>query len=191
MGQGSRLQWNISASLYIFAALMLLTLPLRWVLAIAGAAAIHELSHLVALYSFGVPVERLDLGIGGASLQTGAMHPGVEILCAGAGPMGGLLLLLFARWMPTLAVCCFVQSVFNLLPIYPLDGGRIMRCILRMAFPLRVSEIAEKALAVLAVCTIFFLFIPALLSMKWGCLPVLLGAIFLVLSKKKKKPLQC
>ena len=56
-----------------------------------------------------------------------------ECLCALAGPLGSLIL----AFLPfsTLALCGLVQGLFNLLPIMPLDGGRILGYFLEMTLP--------------------------------------------------------
>lgn len=191
MAQAERMQWHIASSFYIFIAMMLLTLPLHWLLAVAGAAAIHECSHIAALRLLGVPVRRLELDIGGARLISGPLTPSAEILCAAAGPLGGLLSLPLARWLPALAVCCFAQSIFNLLPIYPLDGGRIMRCILRLFLPAKQAAAGETVAHFLVFMMFAFFALKVMTVLRGECIPFLLVGIFLVLAKKKKKPLQC
>lgn len=110
--------------------LAVLLLPLRVLLGIFLAAAVHELGHLTAMYFLGVPVLGINLHPGGARIEAGPMEPGEEILCALAGPVAGAVTIFAWKWFPELAVAGLVQTVFNLIPIYPLDGGRVVRLVL-------------------------------------------------------------
>ena len=94
------------------------------------AVCIHELCHLLSLWLLGIPVSQLTFTLTGAKMQTGPMAPAQECLSAAAGPLGGLLPMLFCRYIPRIAICGLVQSLYNLLPLFPLDGGRILRCCL-------------------------------------------------------------
>ena len=112
-----------------YLALLVLVLPLRVLGVLALAAGCHELCHLLALACFGYPVREISLGVFGAKIHTGPLKPIHEAICALAGPLGGLCLLAFARWMPLVALFGLIQSAFNLLPVYPLDGGRALLCL--------------------------------------------------------------
>lgn len=124
----SKLSIKLSAGACICSALLLLVLPLNWLCAALVAALFHEGCHLLAIRLCGGKAVKLRFGAGGATINLPAMSRGRELLCALAGPIGGLLLLLLARWFPRVSVCGVLQSVYNLLPIYPLDGGRALRC---------------------------------------------------------------
>ena len=106
-------------------AYVLLTVPFRWVLGAAFAAAVHELGHLTALWMADVPVFGMEINFTGAVIRTGDMDDREELCCALAGPVAGALVCLFRRWFPEAAICAAVQTAFNLLPLYPLDGSRV------------------------------------------------------------------
>lgn len=124
---------NVSPGACILAAFLLLTVPLKWLLAAWFAAVFHELCHIAAIYACGGTVCEIKVGTGGAVMETGPMTAGMELLCALAGPLGSLLLALLLRRVPELAICGFIQGIYNLLPLYPLDGGRALRCLFSFA----------------------------------------------------------
>lgn len=147
---------RIDGSVYWLWALFLLVLPFPWVAAAFTAALVHELFHVCMLRICGRKVDSIKVGPFGAALETYGMMPGEEFLCALAGPAGSFLLLLLGRWLPRLAVCGLVQGLFNLLPVYPLDGGRALRYVLQWLVPDH-SETAEKIVTAAAVMSTFLI----------------------------------
>ena len=135
----------------ILVALSLFVLPVSWVLGWAIAAGIHELFHIIAIRICRVKILSFGLVSSGAVIQTEAMPPLKEGLCALAGPVGGLISILFLRVMPQIAVCAVVQSVYNLIPVYPLDGGRAFRCLIAL---LAGEELTEKISKLTSITTI-------------------------------------
>lgn len=111
----------------ILAAVGILLLPFRLLIAALASAIFHELCHLFVMKMFSIPVLGLHIGTFGVVIRSGYMTLGQELLCAAAGPMGSLFLLVTAEVFPFLALCGLLQGLFNLLPIYPMDGGRILR----------------------------------------------------------------
>lgn len=132
---------------YWFGAFLILLLPLRWLAAAFFAAAFHELCHAGAIYALGGKVYSLRIGITGAAMETRLEGRGREALAALAGPAGSLLLLLLVRHFPRVALCAAVQGLFNLLPVYPLDGGRALRRWLEGVLPEGKIHIIEGILA--------------------------------------------
>lgn len=122
----------ISSGCCVMLAWMILVLPIPWIMPAVAAAFIHELCHYFAiLHCTG---ERSGVGLYSfaARMKLPQMGRGRELICALAGPAGGLCLWLLSPWFPRLALCGLVQSLYNLLPVYPLDGGRALRCLLEM-----------------------------------------------------------
>lgn len=125
-------------------------LAILLVLAVFGCVLLHEFGHALMARRFGIETEDITLyPIGGvARLRRLPRAPGAELLIALAGPavnfaIVGMLLLL--RWVGLLddlaetATGFFLEQMivvnlflglFNLIPAFPLDGGRVLRALL-------------------------------------------------------------
>jgi len=122
-----------------------------WWMGIAGAVGLfasivfHELCHSLVAKRFGLPMRGITLFIFGgvAEMEDEPPSAKAEFLMAIAGPLSSILLglVLYAVNRGTLpapvygvvrylAVINLALAVFNLLPAYPLDGGRVLRSIL-------------------------------------------------------------
>lgn len=137
----SRIRLTVTAGLCILLALLILTLPLQWILAAIIAALFHELCHMIAVILCGGRISGLRLRQSGAVMTACTMTAGREVVCALAGPAGSLLLLPFLHHLPRIAFCAAVHGIYNLLPLSHLDGGKVLRSVLRIAFPARVGII--------------------------------------------------
>ncbi len=116
---------------YLYWVLLLLLLPLKWLITGFIAAVFHELCHMAAVCLAGGRVTGLRIRPLGIVMNVEGIRGFREALCALAGPAGSLVLVLFIRPFPMLGLCGLIQGVFNLIPVYPMDGGRILHVIMR------------------------------------------------------------
>ena len=108
------------------------------------AACLHETGHILAAKLLGGQVKRLSLSVVGAEIRFDyhrILSYGEENLVALAGPVVNLLVGVAAGTrIPLLAVANFGMGAFNLLPVMPLDGGRVLSNVLSEAFGVSVSD---------------------------------------------------
>jgi len=130
--------------------------PTHYAMAIASVVlffvsiVLHELAHSLVAKAYKIPVKSITLFIlgGVAQITREAAKPLHELLMAAAGPMASFLLtgvftgiwfLLGAQAdrpvdyvLVWLALMNLILGVFNLLPAFPMDGGRVFRSIVWM-----------------------------------------------------------
>lgn len=119
------------------------------------ACAVHELGHVLVIGCLGGGIRCLKLTAVGAELALDEGRPlsyGGEALAAAAGPVANVLCAWLA-WMMgawTLAGLSLGQGLFNLLPVAPLDGGRLLHSVVSCFWDERGAErVSEVVSAVL------------------------------------------
>ncbi|QDU38507.1 Putative zinc metalloprotease Rip3 [Maioricimonas rarisocia] len=160
------------------------------IVAIFTCVVLHELGHALAARRYGIPTRDISLlPIGGvARLERMPEKPEQELVVALAGPavnviilvlLGGLSLAILGpaqllgssrlgvSFIRNLLMVNGAMVVFNMLPAFPMDGGRVLRAILAMGIDYgRATDIAAnigKGLAVaLALAGLFWLENPIL-----------------------------
>lgn len=117
---------------------------------------LHELGHAFAARGFGITTRDITLyPFGGvAALERMPQEPRQELVIAFAGPLVNLVLftLFGAVWAATglwvfagIAALNALMGLFNLIPAFPMDGGRVLRAALALKLGwLPASEIAIK-----------------------------------------------
>lgn len=162
------------------------SVPTYWIVAFIAAlllfvsVLLHELAHSLVARARGLPVHDITLFIFGgvSSLEQEPSSPGIEFQMAFVGPLVSLLIgaLAFVLSLPLrstnspvvailgyLAVTNILLGIFNLIPGFPLDGGRVLRSIIwkisgSLPTATRISATIGQLIAYLFILGGIFLF---------------------------------
>lgn len=116
-----------------------------------GLIVIHECGHVSAARYFGwrmTEIELLPFGGVAKTDEWGTVPAREELIVAVAGPAYNGIMIVFgavcflsgwwtAEWAQFFVTANLWLAGFNLLPVYPLDGGRILHAFLSYTFPYR------------------------------------------------------
>jgi len=173
--------------IWLFWAILVLLLPLEWLAAAAFSAVVHEICHVILIRLLGGNICRITVKPFGAVIDTMPMDTFREMLSAAAGPAGSILLSFCMFRFPILGICALVQGLFNCLPVYPLDGGRIVRCLLELT----ISSGADKIFRWIEGIVLIFLFgMSVYLAQRFslGFFPVFFCIFVIVKALLRKRP---
>ena len=153
---------------------------------------IHELSHAAALLVLGFRLRGLRLEPQGLCIRyEGSRSDLAHAIASLAGPAGGLLYTVLTRasatpWLALSADVSLLFSLFNLLPLMPLDGGRafwiLCRAVLGEAGEELFQTVSRVLLALLLLVGVYAAF------SNRGSAPML-AALWLLLAQKERQPL--
>lgn len=151
--------------------------PLGLFLPFLCSAALHELGHWAVLRLYHVPAEQLRITALGCVMRTAPLSYRVEARCAFAGPgVNFLLFMLSVRIFPAFALVNLSLALFNLLPLWPLDGGRLLRAMLCSRLAPDNAQKAESWIAAVTVGLIWMLAAWATCYLHMGLAPAVLAA---------------
>jgi len=141
------------------------------VVGVAASIILHELGHTLVARALGLPIKSITLFVFGgvAEMEGEPKAPMAELLMALAGPLvsvglgfgfAGVATILplstpteFHAVAHYLSMLNFTLAAFNMLPAFPLDGGRVLRAIVWLVSrdPLKATRIAARSGEVIAI----------------------------------------
>jgi Zn-dependent protease/CBS domain-containing protein len=169
-----------------------------YIVGLFASVLLHELGHTLVARRFGIrTIEIVMFPIGGVSRPERQPKPSQELWISLAGPTVNLLIAAaLMAWMTTqkgwvaletlreptdanlaerIAFGNLALFLFNLLPAYPMDGGRILRSVLALSRPIeeatRIAAGAGQGLAILI----------GLAGLLWGNFMLMFVALFVYL----------
>mgnify|MGYP001820596333 FL=1 len=186
-------------------ATLYLTISIMAMLGLFASLLLHELAHSVVARRLGVPIRSITLFLFGgvAELEQEPTSARDEFWIAVAGPAMSLCLA-FGFWtlkhfaifagspvapvelLSYLALVNLVLALFNLIPAFPLDGGRVLRAVLwhRTGDMLAATRTAARSGTFLAYMLmsigVITLFQGAMASVLWQ---IMIGAFFLLAAR--------
>lgn len=136
------------------------------------SACVHELGHMIIASKYGYEMTRIRLMPFGAELHgdTDSFDGRDEIYIALAGPCVNffICLIILGFWWISPRIYGFthqifqtnlVMGVFNMLPLFPLDGGRILLSVLSQKMPRRTGVKVVKRISKTSAILLFVIFI--------------------------------
>lgn len=171
------MRFRIDLKIFIFLIIFYFTKQIEIYAMIMLFALIHELGHLLAGLLMGMKPEKIELMPFGVSIsfkikveeynkkiKKGNMLEIKKILVALAGPLTNFIIIIIASNINIdlfkaliIIYTNFLIMIFNLLPIYPLDGGRILKGILHINFGIQKSEFYTNIISKITVAIITML----------------------------------
>lgn len=154
------MRFRIDLKIFLFAILFYFTKQIELYAFIMIFALIHEIGHLIAGLIMGMKPEKIELMPFGVSISfkinvkeynkkimKGNQLELKKIIVAIAGPLTNFLIILITNHLKveiikqiTIIYTNFLIMIFNLIPIYPLDGGRILKGVLHINFGKNKAE---------------------------------------------------
>jgi len=135
-------------------------------------ALLHELGHAIVAKKLGYRLEHISLLPFGAelNLENDNFIANDEIKIAVAGPLVNLILIILciALWWlfpityyytDLFVFTNFITLIFNFLPVFPLDGGRIFRALISKKFDIKTTEKIVSRLAIILSMMFFLVFL--------------------------------
>ena len=173
------------------------TESVRMLLSLFAAVAVHELCHVAAICLLRCRPTAISVEPGGFRIEyRGRDDSLAACVIALAGPLGGALLgagtLILCRLSGSPVLLPFAElnlllSAFNLMPILPLDGGRVLLAL--SSKMLGADHGTDFSFRVSHICTLMLLLLGGLCLYFGDGSAVLLAGIWLLCLQKGERPL--
>lgn len=163
--------------------------------ALLTAVCVHELGHILAIKAQGGNIPRLRFDISGICMCCSDFKTRKsEFAALFSGPFSGIVFAfatsyfgnqIYSSFLLTASGFSLLLSLYNILPILPLDGGRMLLCLVSSVLSDHKAKSVCKAMSLIlsALVTLIGGFN---ISTEWGAAICLAGMILLIYQMKSK-----
>lgn len=184
--------FRINKLTYLFIIISVLTASFHTLVFITILVVLHEMGHFFTALLFGLKVDRIEIyPYGGLSIIEIPLNYSIikEMIILINGPLMQQLtylslIRLFYQYAPIIRIYHYAILIFNLLPIYPLDGGKLLNLIFQKIIPYKTSY---KASILISYLVIILLSLVYLNNIKINSIIMIIFLIYKVSSASKKR----
>ena len=198
--------FRIDLKIFIFLIILYFTRQIEIYWIIMFFAFLHELGHLIAGVLLKMKAKKISIMPAGFSIEFALTENDYnkkilnsnileikKIIVAIAGPMVNLLIIIItsilcekSKLINNIIYSNFIILIFNLLPIYPLDGGRILNSVICLIKKRKYGIIYTNIISNITLFLISFLFsILIYYYQNWAIVVVLIYLWYIVLKQNK------
>ncbi len=201
------MRFRIDLKIFLFVILFYITKQVEIYAMIMFFAIIHEFGHLLVGLLLGMKPEKLEImpyGVGisfkltpkdyNKKIKKGNLLELKKLAVAIAGPLTNLIII-FATihirtnvfWGLMILYSNLVLIIFNLLPIYPLDGGRLLKGIIHILFGKAKAEKYSNNISFITLILFTFLASIAIYKMENIAIFLVVLALWIIFIKEDIK----
>ncbi len=184
---------KVNLQIFIFAIIFYFTKQIKIYTILMLFAFIHELGHLIAGISLGLKAKSINIMPFGVSINFEDYSDKYiikKIIIAIAGPLTNLIIVILGmcnKWEEDIIYANVLIGMFNLIPLYPLDGGRILKYIIQLSSNPKEAEIITYKLSnTLIIILTLISSIGILLIQNIGVL-LILGYLWMLVIQENKR----
>lgn len=201
------MRFRIDLKIFLFILLFYLSKQIDIYALMMFFAIIHELGHLLCGLMLGMKPEKLEIIPYGVAvsfkltpkdynrkIKNGNQLELKKILVALAGPITNFIIILIALKINTnifgtllIIYANILLILFNLLPIYPLDGGRITKGFLHILFGKRKAEMYTNRISFVSLIIVTFISSIAIYKMENFAIFVMVLVLWVIFIKEDRR----
>lgn len=184
---------KVNLQIFIFAIIFYCTKQIKIYTILMVFALIHEIGHLIAGLLLGLKVKNITIMPFGVSVNFedySNKYIIKKIIIATAGPLVNLVIVIlgmYNNWNEDVIYANALIGMFNLIPLYPLDGGRILKYIIQLTTNSKEAETFAYKLSNILIVILTLISSIGILFMQNIGIVFILAYLWILIIKENKR----